>query len=238
MSKRLVEMNGVTQRFGDAVVLDGIDAEISAGEVAGIIGPNGGGKSTLLMIIAGLIRPTEGEVRVDGVKAHELAQRVAGKVGLVTARPGLYPLLSGSENLEYFASLYGLQGEELAGRARPLIERFGLEDAMSMRLSMWSTGMQQRLSLIRALVTRPALLLFDEPTANLDPIGEAELHGELRRQADEGMACVLVTHRLLQAESICDRVWFLDREIRDEVQLEPGNYEPPSGPLFDLWSAP
>lgn len=233
----IVQLKDVGRTFDDVVAVEKVDGEVRSGEVVGIIGPNGGGKSTLLMMIAGLVRPTSGNITIEGVPAHELARQVVGTVGLVTARPGLYPLLTGLENLEYFASLYGLDRDEITARAEPLLERFDLKAAMNTRLSTWSTGMQQRLSLIRALITRPRLLLFDEPTANLDPIGEAELHAELRRQADQGMACVLVTHRLMQAESICDRVWFLDRTVIETVELDAAGYEPPSGPLFDMWKA-
>ena len=95
--------------------------------------------------------------------------------------------------------------------------------------------MKQRLSLIRALITQPDLLLFDEPTANLDPVGERELHQQLRKRADEGMACVLVTHRLHEAQAICDRAWFIDGSIRDEITLDTTSQQSPSGPLFEFW---
>lgn len=231
----LVELENLGKAFGKHVALRGATGTIEPGEVVGIIGPNGGGKSTLLYLIAGLLLPSEGTVTVDGVPASDVAKTAAGKIGLVTARPGLYPLLTGTENLDYFASLFGLDAPTIESRSGPLLETFELGDAMDRRLGTWSTGMKQRLSLIRALITSPSLLLFDEPTANLDPIGERQLHAELRRQADDGLACVLVTHRLHQAQSVCDRVWFVDGTIKNEVELERMPFEAPTGPLFELW---
>ncbi len=199
-----------------------------------MVGPNGGGKSTLLLMMAGLVKPTAGEVVVCGVTAHRLALESAGMVGLVMARPGLYPLLTGRENLEYFGGLFGLSPPEVAARSDELVAALDLADSMEARLSTWSTGMQQKLSLIRALLLSPRLLLFDEPTANLDPLAAETLYGELRRRADEGLACVLVTHDLSAAESICDRAWLLDGTVREEVVLDGGDHVP-SGPLLEAW---
>jgi ABC-2 type transport system ATP-binding protein len=233
--KPIVELQNVSKTFGDVTALRDITQTVAAGELVGIIGPNGGGKSTLLNLVAGLIVPTDGTITIGGIPAHELARQSAGTIGLVTANPGLYPLLTGAENLAYFAGLFGLDPDTIASRSQPLVDLFDLGPAMSQRVRTWSTGMRQRLSLIRALITEPDLLLFDEPTANLDPIGEHELHLKLREKADDGLACLLVTHRLEQAQAICDRVWYVDKTIVDEVALDPGQHQLPSGPLFDMW---
>lgn len=233
-SSPVVSTRGASRRFGPNQVLTDIDVEVHAGEVVGVVGPNGGGKSTLLLMMAGLVRPSSGSVTVCDVPAHRLALESAGKVGLVMARPGLYPLLTGRENLEYFGALFGLSASDVAERSGAMLEAFGLNPALDTRLSTWSTGMQQKLSLVRALLLSPKLLLFDEPTANLDPLAARTLYSELRRRADDGLACVLVTHDLAAAEAICDRAWILDGTIREEVQLGGGG-DLESGPLLETW---
>ena len=234
-SSAVVEIVSAGRSFGAATVLRNVDAEVRAGEVVGIIGPNGGGKTTLLLMMAGLLRPSVGSVSVCGVPADRLALESAGLVGLVMARPGLYPLLTGWENLDYFGGLFGLSASEVREKSRAMLEAFELGAQMDRRLATWSTGMQQKLSLVRALLLSPKLLLFDEPTANLDPLAARTLYEELRRRADDGLACVLVTHHLAAAESICDRVWLVNGSIREELVMQ-GPHELPRGPLLEAWT--
>lgn len=237
MGKRaepVVVVKGAGRSFGGRRVLEAVDFRIGKGEVLGVVGPNGGGKSTLLMLLAGLLRPTEGAVEVCGITAHRLALESAGLVGLVTARPGLYPLLTGRENLRHFGALFGLSAEEVDAKADPLLERLGLGAGVDERVGRCSTGMRQKLSLVRALLLSPRLLLFDEPTANVDPPASGVLYGELRRRADEGLACALVTHDLVAAESICDRALLLDISVKRELTFSERR-EPVEGPLLRAW---
>lgn len=222
--------------FGAREVVAGVDLTLRAGEVIGVVGPNGGGKSTLLLLMAGLLRPTSGSVEVCGVAAHRLALTSAGLVGLVTARPGLYPLLTGWENLRHFGGLYGLSRDEVTSRAEPLLASLDLHDGLDDRVGQWSTGMQQKLSLVRALLLSPKLLLFDEPTANLDPVASDTLYVELRTRADDGLACVLVTHDLTAAEAVCDRVMLLDGEVKQTLTFHDRG-RPSAGPLLRAWRA-
>ena len=211
-----------------------MNLSIGGGEVVGFVGPNGGGKSTLLLLMAGLLRPSKGEVRVCGIVAHELAAKSAGLVGLVTARPGLYPLLTGRENLHHFGGLFRLTRSEVESRAAPLLETLALHEGLDERVGCWSTGMQQKLSLVRALLLSPRVLQFDEPTAALDPVASQALYTALRRRADDGLACALVTHDLGAAESTCDRVLILDKTLRREIPFERHRY-PTEGPLLTAW---
>jgi ABC-2 type transport system ATP-binding protein len=220
--------------FGSRVVLADLDLKVCGGEVVGVVGPNGGGKSTLLLLMAGLLRPTVGKVLVCGIEAHALSLTAAGLVGLVTARPGLYPLLTGRENLRHFGGLFGLSPGEVDQKAEPLVRALELGTGIDERVGQLSTGMQQKLSVIRALLLSPKLLLFDEPTANLDPLASRALHAEVRRRADEGLACVLVTHDLFAAEAVCDRVLIVDGKIRREFALTHRS-APPAGPLLTAW---
>lgn len=230
----IVAVQDAGRRFGDRDVVSGVSLTLRAGEVLGVVGPNGGGKSTLLLLLAGLLRPTSGSVQVCGIAAHELALTSAGLVGLVTARPGLYPLLTGWENLRHFGGLYGLSRADVTARAEPLLASLELRDGLDDRVGRWSTGMQQKLSLVRALLLSPKLLLFDEPTANLDPVASDTLYGKLRTRADDGLACVLVTHDLAAAEAECDRVLLLDVVVKRTLTFAQ-RARPAAGPLFEAW---
>ncbi|MBN2797889.1 MAG: ABC transporter ATP-binding protein [Deltaproteobacteria bacterium] len=225
----------LTHRIGGREVLSSVSLTVRDGEVLGLIGPNGGGKSTLLMLLAGLLRPSEGAVTVLGYPAHQLAQRRTGAVGLITASPGLYPLLTGWENLHFFSGLYGLSRQAVARQAAPWLDRTGLTEAMDRPVGGWSTGMQQRLSLVRALLLDPSLLLLDEPTANLDPLGSREMHRAVREAAGRGVAVVLVTHDLTGAEAICDRVALLRRQVLRQEALTGERALPPEGRLLRLY---
>jgi len=230
----VVVMKDAGRSFGRRVVLSGLNLTVSEGELVGIVGPNGGGKSTLLLLMSGLLRPTVGSVTVCGIEAYALSLTCAGLVGLVTARPGLYPLLTGRENLRHFGGLFGLSQEEVDAKAEPLCKALELTTGFDDRVGRWSTGMQQKLSLIRALLLQPKLLLFDEPTANLDPMASGVLYAEVRRRADEGLACALVTHELAAAEAVCDRVLLVDVEVKRELTFS-HRRAPPTGPLLEAW---
>jgi ABC-2 type transport system ATP-binding protein len=233
-NKPVVVMKGAGRSFGRRVVLSGLNLTVSQGELVGVVGPNGGGKSTLLLLLSGLLRPTAGSVSVCGIEAYSLSLTAAGQVGLVTARPGLYPLLTGRENLRHFGGLFGLSPRLVDEKAEPLARALELTLGFDERVARMSTGMQQKLSLIRALLLSPKLLLFDEPTANLDPIASKVLYTEVRRRADDGLACTLVTHDLSAAEAVCDRVLILDGTVKREVAFT-DRRAAPSGPLLKAW---
>jgi ABC-type multidrug transport system ATPase subunit len=230
----VVALANAGRSFGPRVALANIDLAVAGGEMVGVVGPNGGGKSTLLLLMSGLLRPTAGNVTVCGIAAHALSLTSAGLVGLVTARPGLYPLLTGRENLWHFGGLFGLAPAAVDARAEPLVRAFELSAGIDQRVAGLSTGMQQKLSLIRALLLAPRLLLFDEPTANLDPVAARVLYAEVRQRADAGLACVLVTHDLAAAEAVCDRVLLLDVEVKRELRFT-DRRAPLAGPLLAAW---
>jgi ABC-2 type transport system ATP-binding protein len=225
----VVACRGLGRSFGARKVLDGIDLSLGHGEVLGVVGPNGGGKSTLLLLLGGLLRPTLGSVEIAGIAAHRVATARRGSVGLITAEHGVYPLLTGRENLLYFGGLFGLAPDAVLARARPLLVRLDLEKDLDVRVAHYSSGMRQKLSLVRATFLDPILLLLDEPTANLDPLSSRTIHQAVREQADGGRAVVLVTHDLEAAASLCDRVMFLDcKALRIESRPGPRPETPAS----------
>lgn len=224
----MITARKLTRTYGEAGIR-GVDLSVYGGEVLGIVGPNGGGKSLLLLLLAGLVEPESGEVLLEGTMVHQLAQDAAGAVGLITANPGLYPLLSGWENLLFFGGLYGLSGDEVRIRAAPLVADLRLAEVLDRPVATYSSGMQQKLSLLRALLMSPRLLLLDEPTANLDPHSAHTIWKSVRDHADTGLAVVLATHDLSAAECICERVAYIDGVLGDVVSFD-GPRVPPEHP--------
>jgi ABC-2 type transport system ATP-binding protein len=236
-SRIVASARGVGRRFGAVEVVQDVDLDVAAGEVVGVVGPNGGGKSTLLLLLAGLVRPTAGVALVEGIPAHEVARQRTGAVGLITAEPGLYPLLTGRENLAFFGGLYGLSPEDVARRSESARRALALEGELDRAVFTYSSGMRQKLSLLRALLMDPVLLLLDEPTANLDPVSARALDRGVREQADAGRAVVWVTHDLAAAEAICDRVVFLDGRIRHVEVLDGPRRVPAPGRLLSIYAS-
>ena len=233
----LVQLRAVHRRYGKVEVLHDVSLDVHAGEVLGLVGPNGGGKSTALLLMAGLVRPSAGEALVCGVTASEVATQRAGTVGLITADAGIYPLLTGWENLDFFGGLFGLSRKEARDRAAPLLDELHLNDAMDRRAGTWSSGMKQKLSLVRARLLDPKVLLLDEPTANLDPLSADTIHRTVRREADAGLGVAIVTHDLSAAEALCDRVAILEGTVK-HVEVLPGERGSPApARLLALYAA-
>ncbi len=231
----VLQARSASRRFGALEVLRDVSLEARAGEVLGLVGPNGGGKSTLLLMLAGLVSPSAGEVLVGATPATELALQATGQVGLVTAEPGLYPLMTGRENLHYFGGLFDLSAAAVDERAMPLVHRLAVADALDRPVGALSSGMRQKFSLVRALLLSPKALLLDEPTANLDPVAAWTIYEAVREQADAGVAVVLCTHDLHAAESLCERVVLLQQTVL-ATHHQPGQRTaPPSGALLELY---
>jgi ABC-type multidrug transport system ATPase subunit len=228
----VISAQGVGRRFGTVDVLQDVDVEVRTGEVLALIGPNGGGKSTLLLLMAGLIAPTSGVLLVDGRPAERVALETSGTVGLITARPGFYPLLSGLENLAFFGGLFGLSAQAVADKAAPIAEELGITASLHLPVGGYSSGMQQKLALVRALLMAPKVLLLDEPTANLDPVSADTLYRTMRSRANQGLAVVVVTHDLAAVEQVCDRVAVVQGTVKHSQELPGERVLPePSGLL-------
>lgn len=204
MSKVVVECRGVTRVYQDEAVpvhaLRGVDLTVQRGEFVSLSGPSGSGKSTLLNIIGGLDRPTEGEVIVDGVSLNELSASALAdlrlhKLGFVFQAYNLIPVLSARENVEFIMQLQNVPVAERRQRALEMLDALGIGELAERRPGELSGGQQQRVAVARAIVTRPALLLADEPSANLDSATTEELLKLLRRLNEErGVTIVTATH--------------------------------------------
>lgn len=231
----LIQLRGVTQRYGRVTVLEDVDLDVHAGEVLGLIGPNGGGKSTALLLMSGLVSPSEGTVHVGEAHAADVATQRTGSVGLITADAGVYPLLTGWENLRFFGRLFGLSPADTRSRSEGILEQLHLTEHMDRRTGAWSSGMKQKLSLARAQLMRPQALLLDEPTANLDPLSAETIHRTVREAADTGLAVVLVTHDLAAADALCDRVAILEGRVKHVEALEGERRSPTPSRLLTLY---
>ncbi|MEE1747704.1 MULTISPECIES: ABC transporter ATP-binding protein [unclassified Streptomyces] len=193
------------------VALNHVDLRIEEGEVHGLLGPNGAGKTTLCRILSTVLCPTSGTARVFGHDVDIAPNEVRRIVGVVFGgERGLYGRLSSRQNLRFWAALYGLHGSALRARVDELLERTGLADRANDRVDTMSRGMKQRLHIARGLVADPPLLIFDEPTAGLDPISARDFRALVTDLRGNGHTIILATHDMTEAEALCDRVTFID----------------------------
>ncbi|MCL2419373.1 MAG: ATP-binding cassette domain-containing protein [Conexibacteraceae bacterium] len=205
-----IEVEGVRQQFGDVTALDGLDLEVETGIVFGLLGPNGAGKTTLVRILATLLTPTAGRVRVLGHDALAAPLAVRRRIGLAGQFAAVDEELTGRENLEMIGRLYRLSGDEARARAVEVLERFGLTDAADRRVGTYSGGMRRRLDLGASLTGRPPLLLLDEPTTGLDPRARQELWGTVEELRRDGTTVLLTTQYLEEADRLAQRIALVD----------------------------
>jgi ABC-type polar amino acid transport system ATPase subunit len=208
--ERLVEMRDIVKKYGDTVVLDGVDLEVDRSEVVVLIGPSGAGKSTLLRCINGLERIQSGTIRFAGeelVYDEKHLNRVRSRIGMVFQSFNLFPHLKVIDNLMMAqVDVLGRSKEEARERAEGLLERVGLPDKLHAYPDKLSGGQQQRVAIARALAMDPEVMLFDEPTSALDPELVGEVLHVMRTLADDGMTMVVVTHEMRFARRAADRV--------------------------------
>jgi ABC-type multidrug transport system ATPase subunit/ABC-type polysaccharide/polyol phosphate export permease len=208
-----------------------VDLAVRKGEVFGLLGPNGAGKTTLIKMLSTLILPSSGSATVNGFSLQQESQ-LKRTIGLATSdERSFYWRLSGRQNLDFFASLFGLRGELKQERINLALEQVNLQEFAERRFQTYSTGMRQRMSIARALLNRPQLLFLDEPTKGLDPIAASQLHDLIRTELHErlGVTIFLTTHNLVEAQLLCDRIAIMDRgrilatgqlsELRQQLNL-------------------
>jgi ABC-2 type transport system ATP-binding protein len=197
-----VEVRGLVKRYGAITAVDHVDLTVRAGDVYGYLGPNGAGKTTSLRMMLGLIRPTEGVVKLFGRDPLDGIAALEGVAGFVEA-PRFYPYLSGRKNLDLLAAL---DGGGAAGRIDEALATVELSGRAGDKVGGYSHGMRQRLGIAAALLRAPRLLLLDEPATGLDPAGMRDMRALIRRLADGGMTVLLSSHLLAEVEELCDRV--------------------------------
>ena len=219
----LVEVTGLTKRYGDTLAVDGVDLTVLPGEVYGFLGPNGAGKTTTLRILTGLIAPTSGDVRVLGGAPGQ--PDVLGRTGSMIESPAFYPYLSGLDNLRLLAEY----AEVPRRKVDEVLEVVDLADRAKDRFSAYSLGMKQRLGVAAALLKDPELVILDEPTNGLDPAGMRDMRRLIRELGSGGRTVLLSSHLLGEVQQICDRVGIINsgrmvaehnvEELRGEQEL-------------------
>jgi len=206
-----IQVEGLRKRYGDLVAVNGVSLEVEPGRIFGLLGPNGAGKSTLIGCISGLLRPSEGRVRVLGHDVVEEPIRARERLGVVPQELGLYEELSAADNASYWGAAYGLSGGELRARVHEILERMGLSDRAREPVSRFSGGMKRRLNLACGLVHRPRVLLLDEPTVGVDPQSRVRLLELVREEVAGGTSVLYTTHYMEEAQELCDRIAIVDR---------------------------
>jgi len=208
MKENAVNISGLRVLFRDrgreVEALRGVDLDVRMGEVFGFIGPNGAGKTTTMLVLLGFVEPSSGKATIFG---EDVRRRVAReRIGYLSERAETYSFLTGRELLEMAGRLFGLRGDALRSRVFDLLERFRLSEAADRRIATYSRGMLQRIGLAQSLVNNPDLLILDEPTGGMDPLGRVEIRciiSDLRRR---GKTVFFSSHELSEVELVCDRI--------------------------------
>ncbi len=205
------EIESVTHRYGSRVALNDVTLSVSQPSIFGLVGPNGGGKTTLFRILTTLLTPSSGVARVAGADVVREREQVRSRIGIVFQHPSLDRELSVRENMHHQGHLYGLKGAELKRRTVTLLERFGVLDRAEDRVKTLSGGLQRRVELAKALLHDPRVLLLDEPSTGLDPGARMALMDRLVELRDGCGVSTLITTHLMDEADRCDRVGFLDQ---------------------------
>jgi len=206
-------VRGLEKRYGAHEAVRGIDITVERGEVFGLLGPNGAGKTTTVRMLATLIAPNAGTALVAGIPLEsENGLAIRQRIAVMPESPGLYLRLTVAENLELFAAFYGLT--EPQGRIARTLEAVNVAERANDFCGSLSKGLRQRVALARALLSDPAILFLDEPTSGLDPVASREVHELIDGLRTQGVTVFLTTHRLEEAERLCDRVAILNTTLR------------------------
>jgi ABC-2 type transport system ATP-binding protein len=225
--KPVLSVHGLTKRIKGKTIVQDMRFDVMPGEIFGFLGPNGAGKTTTIRMLVGLIKPSSGSVAIGGYDVQRQPEEALAQVGCIVENPEVYPYLTGRENLEQFARM---QAGVDSGRIREVVETVGLSQRIDDKVKTYSLGMRQRLGIAQALLGKPRLLILDEPTNGLDPLGIKELRVFVRSLADQGMSLFISSHLLGEIQLMCDRVAIISsgRSIAvgsvDELVHQAGSY--------------
>jgi ABC-2 type transport system ATP-binding protein len=207
----MLEVVGLVKHYGSTLAVDGVSFSVADGETVGLLGPNGAGKTTTVGMIAGLVTPDSGEVRIDGRTVRGDTDPLKRRLGLVPQEIALYDELTALANLRFFGSLYDLEGADLEAAISRVLKLVGLEDRAKDAVKTFSGGMKRRLNLAASLLHDPTTLLLDEPTVGVDPQSRNAIFDNLETLKSQGKSLVYTTHYMEEAERLCDRLIIIDR---------------------------
>jgi ABC-2 type transport system ATP-binding protein len=202
----MIELKSLTKRYGSFTAVDAIDLRVPKGELFGFLGPNGAGKTTTLRMIAGILRPTGGTVRIGDIDVTEDPMAAKAVLGYIPDRPYIYEKLTGAEFLRFVAGLYSQNGKVIEHRGRELLTLFDLDDWRDELVESYSHGMRQKLIISSAFIHKPDVIVVDEPMVGLDPKAARILKDLFREYTRRGHTIMMSTHTLEVAETMCDRI--------------------------------
>jgi ABC-2 type transport system ATP-binding protein len=205
----VIEVLGLTKRYGDVLALDDISFEVGKGELFGFLGPNGAGKTTTINILTGLARPDKGAIHINGINCTNNPKAAQQLIGVVPDENNLYPELTGFENLCFCAALYGLRNDARQKRAKDLLNLFGLADARDRKFAGYSKGMKRKLTLAAGIIHHPSILFLDEPTTGIDVASARQVRQIIADLQSKGATVFLTTHYIEEAERLCERIAFI-----------------------------
>jgi lipooligosaccharide transport system ATP-binding protein len=211
MSESLIRARGLTKKFGDFTAVNGIDFDVLKGESFGLLGPNGAGKSTAMRMIGATSQRTSGELTILGKDPEQFGPQIRAHLGVVPQQDNLDTQLSVTENLYIYGRYFGLSRKFLKGKIEELLAFAQLEEKRSAKVESLSGGMKRRLTIARALVSEPEILMLDEPTTGLDPQARHILWDRLFRLKEDGVTLLITTHFRDEAEQLCDRLVVMDK---------------------------
>ena len=206
----IIEARDLTRKFGDLTAVDGLNLSVAAGEIFGLVGPDGAGKTTTLRMLCGLLDPTEGSATVAGYDTVRQGQAVKDQIGYMAQRFGLYQDLTVDENMTFYADLFGIVGEQRKALTAQLLRMTRMEEFRGRQAGRLSGGMKQKLALMCTLLHRPQILFLDEPTNGVDPVSRRDFWAILYQLLKEGITIFMTTAYLDEAER-CNRVGLMHR---------------------------
>ena len=209
----MIKTEQLSKSYGQFVAAEDISFEVQPGEVFGLLGPNGAGKSTTINCISGLLKPSLGEVSINGYSVLSEAVKAKQSLGLVPQDLAIYEDLTGQENLNFWGQAYGLSGRQLKDRMSTVLQQVGLESRAADLVSTYSGGMKRRLNFACAILHEPRALLLDEPTVGVDPQSREHLLSAVENLKSTGTAVLYTTHYMEEAERLCDRLAIIDHGL-------------------------
>jgi len=231
----MIVLKNISKKYGDILAVNGLDLNISKGEIFGFIGPNGAGKTTTINIMGGILSPTSGTVKICNTRMEAHPEKTKGKIGFIPDRPHLYEKLTGMEYLKFTADLYGVDKDAFDDKSRTQLEMFSLMDWSNDLIESYSHGMKQRLVMAAALLHDPEVIIVDEPMVGLDPAGIKMVKDLFRTLAGKGVTIFMSTHTLTVAEDVCDRIGIIHKglliaigtadELKQKVQEKDADLE-------------